>query len=147
MRPFPLWRKAIAETLQPACYAGHMNAETFQKIAEGAYADLPAKFKQAISNVVIFTEDFPDADTMEKMQAASAYDLLGLYQGWPLPERGSQYGGQPPDVIHLYRQPILAYCEAQSEDVNHCIRHVLVHEIGHYFGFSDAEMEVIECRT
>lgn len=124
-----------------------MNVETFQRIAEEAYANLPEKFRRAINNVVIFTEDFPDAGTMEKMQAASPYDLLGLYQGWPLPERDSQYAGQPPDTIHLYRKPILAWCDTHGEEVNHCIRHVLVHEIGHYFGFSDEEMKGIECRT
>jgi len=118
----------------------------FQRLAEDAYASLPERFRQAIDNVVIFTEDFPDAGTMERMQAVSPYDLLGLYQGWPLPERGSQYAGQPPDTIHLYRKPILAWCAEHGEDVAHCIRHVLVHEIGHYFGFSDAEMEKIECQ-
>jgi len=137
----------IAEAFLPACYADHMNAQTFQKIAEDVYAGLPARFKGAISNVVIFTEDFPDADAVERMRPASPYELLGLYQGWPLPERGSQYAGQPPDIIHLYRQPILAYCNERSEDVSCCIRHVLVHEIGHYFGFSDEEMEIIECQA
>jgi len=123
-----------------------VDAEAFQKVAEEAYAGLPVCFRQAMDNVVIFTEDFPDAGTMERMRAASPYDLLGLYRGWPLPERGSQYGGQLPDTIHLYRKPILAWCAEHGEDISHCIRHVLVHEIGHYFGFSDTEMEIIECR-
>ncbi len=123
-----------------------MNTDSFQKAAEEAFASLPEHFRQAMDNVVIFTEDFPDAATMVRMRAASRYDILGLYQGWPLPERGSQYAGQPPDTIHLYRKPILAWCAAHDEDVRHCIRHVLVHEIGHYFGFSDEEMEMIECR-
>jgi len=122
-----------------------MNSDDFQALAEDAYAALPAHFVQAIENVVILTEDFPDAATLGRMQADSPYDLLGLYQGWPLPERGSGYSGHPPDVIHLYREPIIMYCARQGEDVAHCIRHVLVHEIGHYFGFSDEDMEVIEC--
>ncbi|MDQ6986359.1 MAG: metallopeptidase family protein [Mariprofundaceae bacterium] len=121
-----------------------MDADEFQSLAEHAYATLPQRFIAAIDNVVVLTEDFPDADVQREMETASAYDLLGLYQGWPLPERGSAYAGHPPDVIHLYRQPILAWCSAHGEDVAHCIRHVLVHEIGHYFGFSDAEMEAIE---
>jgi len=129
-----------------ACYADPVNAETFQSIAEEIYAGLPEKFRQTMDNVVIFTEDFPDAAAMRKMRTASRYALLGLYQGWPLPERGGQYAGQPPDMIHLYRKPILAYCDEHGEEVEHCIRHVMVHEIGHYFGFSDTEMEDIECR-
>jgi len=122
-----------------------MNADDFQALAEAAYAALPARFVQAIENVVILTEDFPDAATLGQMQADSPYDLLGLYQGWPLPERGVGYSGHPPDVIHLYRKPIMAYCIQHNEEVAYCIRHVLVHEIGHYFGFSDEDMEVIEC--
>lgn len=123
-----------------------MDAETFQQLAEEAYASLPAYFVDAIDNVVVLSDDFPDEDVQAEMQTTSPYDLLGLYQGWPLPERGSGYGGHPPDVIHLYRQPILAYCRDTGEEVAHCIRHVLIHEIGHYFGFSDREMEMIECQ-
>jgi len=122
-----------------------MDADDFQTMAEAAYVALPARFLQAIENVVILTEDVPDAATLRQMQADSPYDLLGLYQGWPLPDRGTSYSGHPPDVIHLYRQPIMMYCAQHGEDVAHCVRHVLVHEIGHYFGFSDEEMEVIEC--
>ncbi len=121
-----------------------MDADEFQLLAERAYAQLPQRFVQAIDNVVVLTDDFPDAAVQREMQVESAYDLLGLYQGWPLPERGSSYGGHPPDVIHLYRQPILLWCRENGEDVAHCIRHVLVHEIGHYFGFSDEEMTAIE---
>jgi len=121
-----------------------MDADAFQALAEEAYAALPANFIAAIDNVVVLTDDYPDIDVQLEMQTDSPLDLLGLYQGWPLPERGSSYGGHPPDVIHLYREPILAYCREQGEDVAHCIRHVLIHEIGHYFGFSDAEMQAIE---
>jgi len=120
-----------------------MDADDFQALAEAAFAALPEKFVAAIDNVVVLTDDYPDADVQREMQTKSPFDLLGLYQGWPLPERGAGYAGHPPDVIHLYRQPILAYCREHEEGVAHCIRHVLIHEIGHYFGFSDAEMEAI----
>lgn len=123
-----------------------MDAETFQAMAEEEYAALPQHFKQAIDNVVIFTEDMADIQTLAEMGMHDPVELLGLYRGWPLPERGSHYGGTLPDTIHLYRKPILDYCREHHEEVRHCIRHVLVHEIGHYFGFSDDEMEAIECR-
>lgn len=123
-----------------------MDADAFQQLAEAAFASLPAQFLAAIDNVVVLTDDFPDAEVQREMQIHSPYDLLGLYQGWPLPERGSSYAGHPPDVIHLYREPILAYCREHGEEVAHCVRHVLIHEIGHYFGFSDREMEMIECQ-
>jgi len=121
-----------------------MNADKFQSMAEAAYAGLPRHFVQAIENVVIITEAFPDDATLRCMQADSIFDLLGLYRGCPLPERGSAYAGHAPDMIYLYRQPILDYCQRYGEDVAHCIRHVLVHEIGHYFGFSDEKMASVE---
>jgi Uncharacterized protein conserved in bacteria len=121
-----------------------MDADAFQRLAEATFASLPERFVRALENVVIVTEAYPDAETLARMKAQSALDLLGLYRGCPLPERGSTYAGQVPDMIHLYRQPILAWCRRHGEDVGHCIRHVLIHEIGHYFGFSDAEMEAIE---
>lgn len=121
-----------------------MHADEFQALAEEAFAAMPAHFVQAIDNVVVLTDDYPDAGVQQDMQLESPLDLLGLYQGWPLPDRGSGYGGHPPDMIYLYRQPILAYCRHTGEEVAHCIRHVLIHEIGHYFGFSDEEMEAVE---
>jgi len=123
---------------------GEQGAEAFQRIAEEELASLPVTFLEAIHNVSIQLEEFPPEEVMAALEADSPYDLLGLYQGWPLPERGVSYGGQPPDIIELYRQPILRFCEEQGEELRHCIRHVLVHEIGHYFGFSDEEMEAIE---
>jgi len=123
-----------------------MSPEEFQQIAEEELANLPPQFLDAIDNVVIAVDEFAHADTLAEMRIDNPYGLLGLYQGWPLPERGISYGGQLPDMVHLYRQPILALCVETGEEVRHCIRHVLIHEIGHYFGFSDAEMEAIECR-
>jgi len=122
-----------------------MNADEFRQCAEETYAALPEHFLQAIHNVAVITEDEPAEDVLRQMDCEHG-DLLGLYQGWPLPERGISYGGSLPDMIYLYRLPILAYCAANGEDVRHCIRHVMVHEIGHYFGFSDEEMEAIECQ-
>jgi len=121
-----------------------MTADRFKRIADEELASLPDQFRTAILNVVIFVEDFPDSETLAELNLESGYELLGLYQGWPLPERGGQYAGQPPDKIRLYRKPVLAYCNTHGEDIRHCIRHVLIHEIGHYFGFSDEEMAFIE---
>lgn len=113
-------------------------------MAEAALASLPRQFHSAIENVVICVEDEADEETLMAMEMSTPDELLGLYQGWPLPERGISYSGHLPDRIHLYRKPILDYCRDTGEEIDHCIRHVLIHEIGHYFGFSDAEMEAIE---
>lgn len=118
--------------------------DQFQHLAEKAMASLPEKFRDAMDNVVVCVEEEPDADTLAEMRTESSNSLLGLYQGWPLPDRGISYAGHLPDTIHLYRKPILNYCNETGELPEHCIQHVLIHEIGHYFGFSDREMEAID---
>jgi len=121
-----------------------MQMDQFQLVAEAALASLPKQFRDAIENVVICVEEQPDAVTLAEMEASSPDELLGLYQGWPLPERGISYAGHLPDTIHLYRKPILQFCDESGDLPEDCIRHVLIHEIGHYFGFSDEAMAAIE---
>ena len=121
-----------------------MNINEFQFEAEQTMAMLPAQFRDAMENVVICVEEEADDATLAEMQAESSGELLGLYRGWPLPERGASYAGHLPDTIHLYRKPIMQFCDETGEEPGHCIRHVLIHEIGHYFGFSDEAMERIE---
>ena len=125
-------------------YAASMDASVneadFRALAERALAELPASLTRGIVNVVILVEDEADADTLAAMNAAGPGDLLGLYQGWPLPDRGASYQGHPPDVIRLFRRPILAWCAREGVDVAEGVRQVLMHEIGHYFGLSDAEL-------
>jgi len=123
---------------------GHMDADQFFLVAEQALNHLPARFRMAMENIVIITDEFADADVLRQMQIQSPFDLLGLYEGRPITERDSGNSGALPDVIHLYRQPILSMCRARGENPEQCIREVLMHEIGHYFGFSDADIERIE---
>ncbi len=121
-----------------------MQAEAFRRMAEQELNRLPAMFRMAMENVVIVTDDFPTIGTLHDMKAETPFDLLGLYQGWPLTERDGIATGVLPDMIHLYRRPILRYAEQRGEDVRRVLRHVLMHELGHYFGYSDEEMEAIE---
>jgi len=121
-----------------------MDLNEFQFEAEQALLSLPQQFRDAMENVVICVEDEADPATLRELDANAPSELLGLYQGWPLPERGVSYGSHLPDTIHLYRKPILQFCDETGEAPKHCLRHVLVHEIGHYFGFSDEEMMAIE---
>jgi len=123
-----------------------MDEAAFQALAEKSLSELPQQFLDMIENVVVFTEEWPDAEVMESLDSTSPNELMGLYQGWPLPERGASYSGQLPDMIYLYRRPILSFCDETGESLERCVRHVLVHEIGHYFGFTDEEMEAIECQ-
>jgi len=124
-----------------------MDAEQFRLTAEDALNHLPEKFRLAMENVVIVTEDFAQPAVLQQMHVDSPYGLLGLYVGRPVTEREAVDSGALPDMIYLYRQPILAESRHRAESPEVCIAEVLMHEIGHYFGFSDAEMEKIEHRS
>jgi len=124
-------------------YHGGMDAEQFRLSAEKALNKLPAKFRLAMEHVVIVTEEFADDDVLRQMQADSPYDLLGLYEGRSDAGRDVSDSGALPDMIHLYRQPILTACRESGESPEQCVADVLIHEVGHYFGFSDDDMAAI----
>ncbi len=121
-----------------------MDAEAFAQAVEAAIVDLPADFREAVENVAVLVEEEADAATVAEMGLAGPEDLLGLYRGLPLPERGSGYAGVEPDQVSLYRRAILAYARAQGLSVTACVRNVLIHELGHYLGYDDDQLERIE---
>ena len=113
-------------------------------MAHAAYNLLPEELKHFANDLVIRVVDFPDDDVCEEMQLESPFDILGLYQGTPLNEKNVESSGNLPDMVFLYRRPILDYWCETGEDLQRLVRHVLIHEIGHHFGFSDEDMEAIE---
>jgi predicted Zn-dependent protease with MMP-like domain len=114
------------------------------EIARAAIKELPEPFAQHVRGVVVQVTEFPEDDVCEEMALESPFDILGLYQGVALDEKTTDSSGAMPDMVFLYRRPILDYwCECGLELAD-IVRHVLVHEIGHHFGFSDAEMEAVE---
>ncbi|MGH7099779.1 MAG: metallopeptidase family protein [Stellaceae bacterium] len=113
-------------------------------LARRAFDRLPERFKRHLRSVVLRIEDFPDARTHRMMRLDSPYDLLGLYSGVALPNKSVDDPAPHLDMIFLYRQPILAYCRATGETLAAVVRHVLIHEVGHHFGFSDEDMARIE---
>lgn len=113
-------------------------------MAEEALATIPPELLTHVGNVLIQVEDLPDEDTEEEMELESPFDLLGLYRGVDLTRQGVNDVRTMMDAIFLYRRPILDYWCETEEDLFHIVRHVLVHEIGHHFGFSDDDMERIE---
>ena len=115
----------------------------FEALAARCYARLPAHFRKLCEDLVIRVEDFPPSEVIAHMGAASRYDLLGLFQGIGLPFR-PEVTGMMPNMIWLYRRPILAYWTERQDSLAAIVTHVLVHEIGHHFGFSDEDMEAIE---
>jgi predicted Zn-dependent protease with MMP-like domain len=120
--------------------------EDFEVTAREVFDRLPAHFRAHCQDVVIRVEDFPDDEVCEDMELESPYDLMGLYEGVSMLDKVSGMVGGVPDMIFLYREPILDYWEEgdREESLRHIIAHVLIHEIGHHFGFSDDDMERIE---
>ena len=115
-----------------------------EALASRALASLPRRFKRHLGPVVIRVEEFPDRETERAMRLDSPFDLLGLYRGVALPLKSVGDPLPEIDMIFLYRRPILDYWCESGEDLFAVVRHVLIHEIGHHFGFSDADMERIE---
>ena len=113
-------------------------------LAQRALAGLPRRFKQELGPVVIRVEEFPDRATERAMRLESPFDLLGLYRGVALPHKSVSDPRPDIDMIFLYRRPILDYWCETGEDLFDIVRHVLIHEIGHHFGFSDDDMHRIE---
>jgi predicted Zn-dependent protease with MMP-like domain len=121
--------------------------DDFEEIAAAAFAALPEEFRTLAGNVPCVVQEFPDDETIREMELESEFDILGLFRGVGLPQGGAaEYTGQLPNQVWLYRRPILDYwAESEhGETLGEIITHVLVHEIGHHFGFSDEDMEAIE---
>ncbi len=118
--------------------------EVLEALAETAFARLPKKFRALCDGLVIRVEDFPTDEVLDDMGAQSEFDLLGLFQGVGLPFRSESAPGQMPNMVWLYRRPILDYWAEHDESLDAIITHVLVHEIGHHFGLSDDDMAAIE---
>jgi predicted Zn-dependent protease with MMP-like domain len=116
----------------------------FEALAALAWRRLPRQFRQLCDNVVIRIEDFPTDEVLEELGLESPFDLLGLFQGVSLDRRSVTDPAGLPNLVYLYRRPILDYWADHDETLGHLVTHVLVHEIGHHFGLSDADMEHIE---
>jgi len=116
----------------------------FEALAIAVFARLPVEFRALCRDLVIQVDDFPSDEVLERMEAESEFDLLGLFQGVGLPFRSEAVSGQMPNMIWLYRRPILDYWAEHEETLGAVIAHVLVHEIGHHFGLSDDDMAAIE---
>jgi predicted Zn-dependent protease with MMP-like domain len=119
----------------------------FETIAGEVYRNLPKTFRDLCEGLVIRVDDFPTDEVLDEMQIESPFDLLGLFQGVGLPFRSESAPVQMPNMIWLYRRPILDYWGEHEDALGVVIAHVLVHEIGHHFGLSDADMEAIEAQA
>ena len=116
-------------------------------LATAAMATIPSALAQMVDDVPIRVADFPDDDVCREMGLESPFELLGLYSGIPFGEREAAAPPHQVDMIFLYRRPILDYWCESGESLDDIVRHVLIHEIGHHFGFSDEDMETLEAEA
>ena len=120
------------------------SAREIEALAHEALATIPETVRRQLGPLVIRVEDFPDEETEAAMELESPFDLLGLYHGVALPHKSVTSTRAEPDMVFLYRRPILDYWCENDDTLDAVVRHVLIHEIGHHLGFSDEDMERIE---
>ena len=120
------------------------DAAVIERLAEAAIARLPETFRRHLANVVLRIEDFADDAVLAELGIEDPFDLTGLYSGRSLDKQDSWVSGELPPMIHLYRRPLLDEWVETGVKLEALITHVIVHEIGHHFGFSDDDMHAIE---
>ena len=115
-----------------------------ETLAQAAVETLPPLFRDHLRTVLLRVEDFPDAEVIAEMGLETEFDILGLYQGRHVGMKGDEPSGALPDIIFLYRRPLLDEWAEGGDSLETLVTHVLVHEVGHHFGLSDDDMERIE---
>ena len=120
------------------------SADEMEAIARRALLSLPEPFAGHLRDVVLLIEEFADDETLDAMGIEDPFDLTGIYEGIPLTERSVDQSGTLPDKVRLFRRPILDEWAGGEDTLEHLIAHVLVHEVGHHFGLSDADMHALE---
>jgi predicted Zn-dependent protease with MMP-like domain len=116
-------------------------------MAHEEFERLPPTFRKLCEGLVIRVDDFATDEVLDSLGIESEFDLLGLFQGVGLPFQSHSDPGPMPNMVWLYRRPILDYWAEHDETIGHIVRHVLIHEIGHHFGLSDDDMERIEAQV
>jgi acetylglutamate kinase len=120
------------------------SSDDIADLAEQALASIPARLARHVKGVGIVVDDAADDELLEEMGIDSPWELTGLYRGTPLNMRSVSDVVRQPDMIHLFREPILLEWIETGEDLARLVRSVLIHEIAHHFGFSDADIEALE---
>jgi predicted Zn-dependent protease with MMP-like domain len=120
------------------------DAAQIEQIARQAIAALPALFRQHIEGIAIHVDEFAEQDVLEELGIEDPFELTGLYQGHALPQQSLWSSGDLPPVIRLYRRPLLDEWVDSAVALESLVSHVIIHEIGHHFGFSDDDMHAIE---
>jgi predicted Zn-dependent protease with MMP-like domain len=120
------------------------DAAEIERLAEAAIARLPADFRAQLSNVVLQVDEFATDEVLDSFGIEDPFEISGLYSGRSMDRASSLASGELPSMIHLYRRPLLDEWAETGVSLEDLITHVIVHEVGHHFGFSDAQMHAIE---
>ncbi|MCJ8140457.1 metallopeptidase family protein [Falsirhodobacter halotolerans] len=119
--------------------------DTVETIARDAIEALPAHWRTPARAVVLIVEDFPSPDLLDAMEMDDPYELTGLYEGIPLTEKSVMDQPMGPDMIRLFRRPILdEWCDRGNVTLTELVTHVLIHELAHHFGWSDDDIAAID---
>ena len=120
------------------------DAAEIERLAEAAIARMPGRFRRHLEGVVLRVDDFARDEVLDALGIDDPFDLTGLYTGRPIGEQSSMLSGELPAMIHLYRRPLLEEWAESGVSLEELVAHVIVHEVGHHFGFSDEDMHAIE---
>ena len=120
------------------------SAEEIEAIAREAMQRLPEPFAAHLAEVVLQVDEYADEALLAELGIEHPLDLSGVYEGIPIGQRSVETSGTLPDRIRLFRQAILAEWAEDGEPFEHLVRHILIHEVGHHFGLSDADMHALE---
>ena len=119
--------------------------DEIEALARAALARLPEPFSSHLPDIVLRVDDFADDETLAELGIEDPFELTGVYEGLPLGDKQSGISGALPDRIRLFREPILdEWISRGDETLEHLVAHVLIHEVGHHFGLSDADMAALE---
>ena len=120
------------------------DAAEIERLADAAIARMPEHFRRYLDGVVLRVDDFAEEDVLAELGIEDPFELSGLYTGRPIGEQSSMLSGELPALIHLYRRPLLDEWAETGVSLEALVTHVIVHEVGHHFGFSDEDMHAIE---
>lgn len=119
----------------------------FEREARATIARIPIELREKLGDVVLKIEEFANPEQLASLEMADRWELTGLYEGIPLTEQSVWESGETPPIITLFRQPLLFEMQETGVDFGELVHHVVIHEAGHHFGFSDNEMHWLEDST
>jgi len=120
------------------------DAQTIEELARDVIARLPEAFAAHLGGVILRVEEFAEEAVLAELEIEDPFELTGLYTGRPIGDKSVSDSGAMPDMIHLYRRPLLDEWVETGVALGALIVHVVIHEVGHHFGLSDADMHALE---